>query len=52
MRNSIKPFVFYFFFFLLICGLIFSDYRQHRQVEVQTEKEVQVEKNETTTQNW
>ena len=50
MRNSIKPFVFYFFFFLLICGLIFSDYRQHRQVEVQTEKEVQVEKNETTTQ--
>ncbi|WP_398578118.1 glycoside hydrolase family 3 protein [Streptococcus sp. HMSC073F11] len=28
--------------------MIFSDYQQHRQVEVQAEKEVQVEKTETT----
>ena len=48
MRNSINPLVFYLFFFLVIVGLIFSDYQQHRQVEVQTEKEVQVEKTETT----
>ena len=48
MRNSINPFVFYLFFFLVIVGLIFSDYQQHRQVGVQAEKEVQVEKTETT----
>ena len=48
MRNSINPFVFYLFLFLVIVGLIFSDYQQHRQVEVQAEKEVQVEKTETT----
>ena len=48
MRNSINPFVFYLFFFLVIVGLIFSDYQQHRQVEVQAETEVQVEKTETT----
>ena len=48
MRNSINPLVFYFFFFLVIVGLIFSDYQQHRQVEVQAEKEVQIEKTETT----
>lgn len=48
MRNSINPLVFYLFFFLVIVGLIFSDYQQHRQVEVQAEKEVQVEKPETT----
>ena len=48
MRNSINPLVFYLFFFLVIVGLIFSDYQQQRQVEVQTEKEVQVEKTETT----
>ena len=48
MRNSINPLVFYLFFLLVIGGLIFSDYQQHRQVDVQTEKEVQVEKNETT----
>lgn len=48
MRNSINPLVFYLFFFLVIVGLIFSDYQQHRQVEVQTEKEVQIEKTETT----
>ena len=48
MRNSINPLVFYLFFFLVIVGLIFSDYQQHRQVEVQAEKEVQVEKTETT----
>ena len=48
MRNSINPLVFYLFFFLVILGLIFSDYQQHRQVEVQAEKEVQVEKTETT----
>ena len=48
MRNSINPFVFYLFFFLVIVGLIFSDYQQHRQVELQAEKEVQVEKTETT----
>lgn len=44
MRNSINPLVFYLFFFLVIVGLIFSDYQQHRQVEVQTEKEVQIKK--------
>ena len=38
MRNSINPLVFYLFFFLVIVGLIFSDYLQHRQVEVQAEK--------------
>ena len=48
MRNSINPLVFYLFFFLVIVGLIFSDYQQHRQVEVQVEKEVQIEKTETT----
>ena len=48
MRNSINPFVFYLFFFLVIVGLIFSDYQQHRQVEVQAETEVQIEKTETT----
>ena len=48
MRNSINPLVFYLFFLLVIGGLIFSDYQQHRQVDVQTEKEVQVEKTETT----
>lgn len=48
MRNSINPLVFYLFFILVIGGLIFSDYQQHRQVEVQAEKEVQVEKTETT----
>ena len=47
MRNSINP-LFYLFFFLVIVGLIFSDYQQHRQVEVQAEKEVQIEKTETT----
>ena len=48
MRNSINPLVFYLFFILVIGCLIFSDYQQHRQVEVQAEKEVQVEKTETT----
>ena len=48
MRNSINPLVFYLFFFLVIVGLIFSDYQQHRQVEVQAEKEVQIAKTETT----
>ena len=48
MRNSINPLVFYLFFIIVIVGLIFSDYQQHRQVEVQAEKEVQVEKTETT----
>ena len=48
MRNSINPFVFYLFFFLVIGSLIFSDYQQHRQVEVQAETEVQIEKTETT----
>ncbi len=48
MRNSINPLVFYLFFFLMIVGLIFSDYQQHRQVEVQAEKKVQIEKTETT----
>ena len=48
MRNSINPLLFYLFFFLVIVGLIFSDYQQHRQVEVQAEKEVQIEKTETT----
>lgn len=38
MRNSINPLVFYLFFFLVMVGLIFSDYQQHRQVEVQVEK--------------
>ena len=48
MRNSINPLAFYLFFILVIGCLIFSDYQQHRQVEVQAEKEVQVEKTETT----
>ena len=48
MRNSINPLAFCLFFILVIGGLIFSDYQQHRQVEVQAEKEVQVEKTETT----
>lgn len=48
MRNSINPLAFYLFFIIVIVGLIFSDYQQHRQVEVQAEKEVQVEKTETT----
>lgn len=48
MRNSINPLVFYLFFILVIGCLIFSDYQQHRQVGVQAEKEVQVEKTETT----
>ena len=48
MRNSINPLVFYLFFLLVIGGLIFSDYQQHRQIEVQAEKEVQVEKTKTT----
>lgn len=48
MRNSINPLAFYLFFFLVIGSLIFSDYQQHRQVEVQAETEVQVEKTETT----
>ena len=34
--------------FRSIVGLIFSDYQQHRQIEVQAEKEVQIEKTETT----
>ena len=48
MRNSINPLAFYLFFLLVIGGLIFSDYQQHRHVEVQAEKEVQVEKTKTT----
>ena len=48
MRNSINPLAFYLFFILVIGCLIFSDYQQHRQIEVQAEKEVQVEKTETT----
>lgn len=48
MRNSINPLAFYLFFILVIGCLIFSDYQQHIQVEVQAEKEVQVEKTETT----
>ena len=48
MRNSINPLAFYLFFILIIGCLIFSDYQQHRQVGVQAEKEVQVEKTETT----
>jgi len=48
MRNNINPLVFYLFFLLVISCLIFSDYQQHRQVAVQAEKEVQVEKTETT----
>ena len=48
MRNSINPLAFYLFFILIIGCLIFSDYQQHRQIEVQAEKEVQVEKTETT----
>ena len=48
MRNSINPLVFYLFFILIIGCLIFSDYQQHRQIGVQAEKEVQVEKTETT----
>lgn len=48
MRNNINPLVFYLFFLLVISCLIFSDYQQHRYVEVQAEKEVQVEKTETT----
>ena len=38
MRNSINPLAFYLFFILVIGCLIFSDYQQHRQVEVQVEK--------------
>ena len=38
MRNSINPLAFYLFFILIIGCLIFSDYQQHRQVEVQVEK--------------
>ena len=38
MRNSINPLVFYLFFILVIGCLIFSDYQQHIQVEVQVEK--------------
>ena len=48
MRNSINPLAFYLFFILVIGCLIFSDYQQHIQLEVQAEKEVQVEKTETT----
>lgn len=48
MRNSINPLVFYLFFLLVIGGLIFSDYQQHRQIGLQVEKEVQVEKTEKT----
>ena len=48
MRNSINPLAFYFFFILIIGCLIFSDYQQHRQIGVQSEKEVQVQKTETT----
>lgn len=48
MRNSINPLAFYLFFILVIGCLIFSDYQQHRQVVVQSEKEMQVEKTETT----
>ena len=48
MRNSINPLAFYLFFILVIGCLIFSDYQQHIQIEVQAEKEVQVEKTETT----
>ena len=48
MRNSINPLVFYLFFILIIGCLIFSDYQHHSQVGVQAEKEVQVEKTETT----
>ena len=44
MRRRIKPIVVYLFFFLVIGGLILSDYQHHRQVESQ------VEKNEKTTQ--
>ena len=38
MRNSINPLAFYLFFILVIGCLIFSDYQQHIQVEVQVEK--------------
>ena len=48
MRNSINPLAFYLFFILVIGCLIFSDYQQHRQIGVQSEKEVQVQKTETT----
>ena len=48
MRNSINPLAFYLFFIIVIVGLIFSDYQQHRQIGVQAEKEVQVEKTKTT----
>ena len=44
MRRRIKPIVVYLFFFLVIGGLILSDYQHHRQVESQ------VEKTEKTTQ--
>ena len=38
MRRRIKPIVVYLFFFLVIGGLILSDYQHHRQVESQVEK--------------
>ncbi|WP_248034698.1 glycoside hydrolase family 3 N-terminal domain-containing protein [Streptococcus sp. oral taxon 431] len=44
MRRRIKPIVVYLFFFLVIGGLILSDYQHHKQVESQ------VEKTEKTTQ--
>ncbi|MFS9156164.1 glycoside hydrolase family 3 protein [Streptococcus infantis] len=44
MRRSIKPIVVYFFFLLVIGGLIFLDHQHHRQADVQ------VEKTEKTTQ--
>lgn len=47
MRNSINPLAFYLFFILVIGCLIFSDYQQHIQVEVQVEKtERTIETNE------
>ena len=44
MRRRIKPIVVYLFFFLVIGGLILSDYQHHKQVESQ------VERTEKTTQ--
>ena len=38
MRRSIKPFVVYLFFLLVIGGLIFLDHQHHRQADVQVEK--------------
>ena len=38
MRRRIKPIVVYLFFFLVMGGLILSDYQHHRQVESQVEK--------------